>query len=65
MAKLGQSIVRQGMAEGIANLSFLPMGWQNWCRILRGKVWLSALLILLLCRQDGTTGAGYNDARYD
>ena len=26
MAKLGQSIVRQGMAEGVDNLIYLPMG---------------------------------------
>ena len=26
MAKLGQSIVRQGMAEGVDNLTYLQMG---------------------------------------
>ena len=29
MAKLGQGRVRQGMVEGIANLTTLPTGWQN------------------------------------
>ena len=33
MAKLGQGIVMQGMAEGIANSSTLPTGWQNWGRV--------------------------------
>ena len=29
MAKLGQGIVRQGMAEGVANITTLPTGWQK------------------------------------
>ena len=33
MAKLGQGIVRQSMAEGVASLTTLPMGWQNWGRV--------------------------------
>ena len=33
MANLRQVIVRQGMAESIANLTTLPMGWQNGGRI--------------------------------
>ena len=33
MEKIVQGIVRQGVAEGFANLSTLPTGWQNWCRV--------------------------------
>ena len=29
MAKLGQGIVRHGMAEGVAIVTYLPMGWQK------------------------------------
>ena len=45
MAKLGHGIARQVIAEGVANLITLPLGWQNWDRVWRGKVWLKALLI--------------------
>ena len=33
MLKLVQSFVRQGMAEGVANLTILPTGWQKWGRV--------------------------------
>ena len=29
MAKLGQGIVRHGIAEGVALVTDLPMGWQK------------------------------------
>ena len=45
MAKLGQGIVRQGMAEGIAILTTPPTGLQNWGMVERGKVRLRAFLI--------------------
>ena len=28
--KVWQGIVRHSMAEGVANSTFLPTGWQNW-----------------------------------
>ena len=64
MAKLGQGNVRQGMAEGVSNLTAVPKGWQNVGTLKLGTEWLRALLIYLLCPQDGKTGAGYSEARY-
>ena len=65
MAKLGQGKVRQGMDDGVANFITLPTGWQNWCRVEKGKVWLRALLVKVLCPRDGRTEARYSEAMYD
>ena len=52
------------MAEGVSNLTAVPKGWQNVGTLKLGTEWLRALLIYLLCPQDGKTGAGYSEARY-
>ena len=49
MAKLGQGIVRQGMAEGVSNLTTLPTVLKNWGEIISRKLILEALNFVLMC----------------